>query len=823
MIRTLSTIAMLLFMLPCFGQGQSGRPMVSVDTVADLVARNPVPNERVLLSGLRTAGDFGAQRIVRHVPDSVAATNLGCVYANAGSGRYLAEDCESGNVNARWFGAKGDAKANNVSVYEAGTDDTSAIQAAIDYAVIYGGGESGGATVVIPAGTYRITSPLLVQRRDDTFTRLGLTNSDTNSTYWNDRPRVKIRGDYHGSLIVSTNVGVGMLYIAGKTNYSGYVNRIQNVEVEDINFHHMDSSVGSDVISIFNSGHVQLNRVRTRGGYISLRLSASSEMYVVACSFLNSAFGLWTERGPGTTAGDMAGISLRDCNIMSQTKACIALHYFRDLHLIGGFTGSYEAEIAAIWVSLLSPTFNDSLWIESMGIESDPTDSPPAILIGSNGSEGVYSDDVYPFNTYTNGQYGAKDIHLNQNQIAYTSTDAAIRVRGSAASITSGLGVNGSRFDTASTEHVIYVEGDVPDDFVLRYDDLNIPKNLISRMRDDRATFLTTSVDANAGNLLNAGWRDMSKGGPIWSGSVAPVTTITNFMGLFGVDLAPGSQLITRMPLRSGAGPITLRANDLLIADYVVLWDTTNDVRAAFTRKDQNADAYLAPYKGGTVAEYARYTNSYGVWRRFVAAMDDHAGYSIDNVAFQNSEDTNVTVTLGYLALYSPNYSSDASIHTASGAEIWSGKYLNGEMAYTELPLTNNWHGSKWTSGYAVRGPFSGAITYDRGTCITNAGNVYLADSTVASGGSAPTHSSGTTAGWAFVATGTAASREFIVTGNSTERTVLNTVKRLTGGTASNFFRGDGVFANIVPVQPTNNGAYVLYVTNGVASWIAHP
>ena len=42
-------------------------------------------------------------------------------------------------------------------------------------------------------------------------------------------------------------------------------------------------------------------------------------------------------------------------------------------------------------------------------------------------------------------------------------------------------------------------------------------------------------------------------------------------------------------------------------------------------------------------------------------------------------------------------------------------------------------------------------------------------------------------------------------------------------GNSSNFFRGDGVFANIVPIAPTNNGAYVLFVTNGVASWIAHP
>ena len=43
------------------------------------------------------------------------------------------------------------------------------------------------------------------------------------------------------------------------------------------------------------------------------------------------------------------------------------------------------------------------------------------------------------------------------------------------------------------------------------------------------------------------------------------------------------------------------------------------------------------------------------------------------------------------------------------------------------------------------------------------------------------------------------------------------------GGATSNFFRGDGVFTNIVPIAPTNNGAYVLFVTNGVASWIAHP
>ena len=149
MIRTLSTIAMLLFMLPCFGQGQSGRPMVSVDTVADLVARNPVPNERVLLSGLRTAGDFGAQRIVRHVPDSVAATNLGCVYKTATTGRYLAEDCDSGEVDVRWFGA--DATGTLPS--------SAAIQSATDY-TMQTWGQTNKGVVVFPVGTFLIDATI---------------------------------------------------------------------------------------------------------------------------------------------------------------------------------------------------------------------------------------------------------------------------------------------------------------------------------------------------------------------------------------------------------------------------------------------------------------------------------------------------------------------------------------------------------------------------------------------------------------------------------------------------------------------------------------
>ena len=48
----------------------------------------------------------------------------------------------------------------------------------------------------------------------------------------------------------------------------------------------------------------------------------------------------------------------------------------------------------------------------------------------------------------------------------------------------------------------------------------------------------------------------------------------------------------------------------------------------------------------------------------------------------------------------------------------------------------------------------------------------------------------------------------------------------ISGGTISGTLLIDTntvLHTGIIPVPPTNNGAYVLFVTNGVASWIAHP
>ena len=125
--------------LPSFAQ--AGKPIASVDSVAALLLRKSIPNERVILTGWRTNGDFGAHRILRHVPDSTTATNLGCVFDSFTNGRYVADDCESGEVDVRWFGAIGDGV----------TDDTAALNAALSY----------GRVVRVPQGTTNLFSSSL--------------------------------------------------------------------------------------------------------------------------------------------------------------------------------------------------------------------------------------------------------------------------------------------------------------------------------------------------------------------------------------------------------------------------------------------------------------------------------------------------------------------------------------------------------------------------------------------------------------------------------------------------------------------------------------
>jgi parallel beta-helix repeat protein len=93
-------------------------------------------------------------------------------------------------INVKDWGAKGDGA----------TDDTDAIQAAINYAMALGGFQRGG-IVFIPAGTYIIskggTTPLLFGPSDDTGACLVVIGASRNATI--------LKGNYNGFLVKKTS------------------------------------------------------------------------------------------------------------------------------------------------------------------------------------------------------------------------------------------------------------------------------------------------------------------------------------------------------------------------------------------------------------------------------------------------------------------------------------------------------------------------------------------------------------------------------------------------------------------------------------------
>lgn len=112
-----------------------------VDNLAQLKSLMPGAAQYVQLAGHASPGD-GGEGLFGWQGDSVTNPNDGTVVASVHSEQGRWQRLQSGPVNVRWFGARGD-----------GSDVTAAIQAAIDAA-------SNGGTVLVPAGSYHVTTPL---------------------------------------------------------------------------------------------------------------------------------------------------------------------------------------------------------------------------------------------------------------------------------------------------------------------------------------------------------------------------------------------------------------------------------------------------------------------------------------------------------------------------------------------------------------------------------------------------------------------------------------------------------------------------------------
>lgn len=157
----------------------AGTPVtLSVNSISDLMALNPVTdNAQVSVAGYHAPGDGGGG-LFRRVAASTITNASSMSFISAANTNYgWNRIWDGGPVNVRWFGAKGDAV----------TDDTAAIQAAIDFAEAptYGPGfdnpNANTAAVHLSVGEYYIS-----QIRIDRLTELsgfpGQTDDINNGT-----------------------------------------------------------------------------------------------------------------------------------------------------------------------------------------------------------------------------------------------------------------------------------------------------------------------------------------------------------------------------------------------------------------------------------------------------------------------------------------------------------------------------------------------------------------------------------------------------------------------------------------------------------------
>ena len=130
--------------------GAAGTPASgTTTTIAGLKAlsvASGLNGRAVLVSGYYAAGDGGGGQFV-YDSSSAAADNAGTIIApTVGSGRWLR--VYSGAVSVRWFGAKGDATAN----------DTTPIQSAVTLATV--NNSSVFIPACVPGSYYKITAPI---------------------------------------------------------------------------------------------------------------------------------------------------------------------------------------------------------------------------------------------------------------------------------------------------------------------------------------------------------------------------------------------------------------------------------------------------------------------------------------------------------------------------------------------------------------------------------------------------------------------------------------------------------------------------------------
>jgi hypothetical protein len=175
-----------------------------VDSIADLRALRAGAFHCVELLGYYKPGDGGGGEFFWDAL-STESDNRGTIILPASSpaeGRW--KRLVEGPLSVKWFGAKGDGKAD-----DSDERDTCAINAAIKVANAAVTATSAGVVVYLPPGTYKVIKQLRT---------LG--------------PLVWLRGASRSSVIIQSFVTDTLLYLAEESNQTGKHNGVENIQFQ---------------------------------------------------------------------------------------------------------------------------------------------------------------------------------------------------------------------------------------------------------------------------------------------------------------------------------------------------------------------------------------------------------------------------------------------------------------------------------------------------------------------------------------------------------------------------------------------------------------
>ena len=216
------TLASLSILCSPAGKANAQQPVPGLDSPA--IGRCSMTAARMIRS-VRTAGqlyyitDAGREGLFRADPADGSSADDSAMTLVTASGTRLRRVIDGRSLNARWFGARGNGSA----------DDGPALQKAIDYVLA---NDIAPRTLYLPAGTYRISQPLLIARftgtgyRQASISLEGPANAKDLST-----GGAVIAPSFNNSFAIGVQLGKGVLikdlFIRGMFHFPDRLNAIR--------------------------------------------------------------------------------------------------------------------------------------------------------------------------------------------------------------------------------------------------------------------------------------------------------------------------------------------------------------------------------------------------------------------------------------------------------------------------------------------------------------------------------------------------------------------------------------------------------------------